>query len=389
MRVPLFDLEAQHAPIAAELAKAIERVTTTQRFVQGPEVERFERSLSEHCGAKQAIGCASGTDALLLSLMSAGIGPGDRVICPAFSFFSTASVIARLGAEAVFADVDPQTLCLGVEQAEAALARVGTASALIAVHLFGATAPMEGLQDFCEQQGLTVIEDAAQAIDARDESGQVAGTRGDYGCISFYPTKNLGAYGDGGIIFTQESDRGERLRQLREHGEGPAGEYHLAGLNSRLDAIQAAILRVKLGQLSKWNRARQSNASLYDECFDELGGGVGVGDYGERRLPLFRPRRPVHPAQHVYHHYVVRVPAENRESLRRHLSELEVGTGVYYPLPLHLQPYFAERQSAPLHLPEAEAASHECLALPVHPTVSREQIQYVVDSIRRYFEDRL
>ncbi|MCH2186829.1 DegT/DnrJ/EryC1/StrS family aminotransferase [Myxococcota bacterium] len=382
--VPLFDLGAQHAEIKAEVGEAVARVMAEQNFVRGSEVEGFEKQIAEYSGAGYAVACGSGTDALLLSLMAQGIGPGDRVVCPAFSFFSSASVIKRLGAEILFADVDPQTLCIGPEQVESALHRNDSASALIAVHLFGATAPMDALMDLSRKKGLALIEDAAQAIDARDDAGERAGIRGDYGCLSFYPTKNLGAYGDGGMIFTKDPDRAERLRRLRDHGEGPAGRHSLLGINSRLDGIQAAILSVKLRHLSRWTDARGSHAALYDQCFDELGSGIGAGDFEQLDLPLRRPLRPVPPARHVYHHYVVRVAAEHRDPLRAHLERAQIGTGLYYSVPLHLQPSLAG-PAAPLQRPVAEAAAQECLALPIHPFLCREQIHFVVDSIRDYF----
>ena len=383
--MPLFDLRAQHAEIESEVGEAVARVMTEQNFVRGPEVEGFEKRMVEYSGARYAVACGSGTDALLLSLMDQGIGPGDRVVCPAFSFFSSASVIKRLGAEIIFADVDPQTLCIGPEQVESALHGHASAAALIAVHLFGATAPMDALLDLSRNKGLALIEDAAQAIDACDQSGERAGIRGDYGCLSFYPTKNLGAYGDGGMIFTEDPDRDDRLRRLRDHGEGPAGHHALLGINSRLDGIQAAILSVKLRHLSRWTDARRSHAALYDQCFDDLGGGIGAGGFATLDFPLRRPLRPDPPARHVYHHYVVRVAAEHRDRLRTHLERAQIGTGLYYPTPLHLQPSLAG-PGAPPKLPVAEAAAQECLALPVHPALCSEQIQAVVDAIRSYFE---
>lgn len=384
--MPLFDLGAQHAEIKEEVAEAVARVMAEQNFVRGSEVEGFEKLIAEHTGAGYAVACGSGTDALLLSLMAQGIGPGDRVVCPAFSFFSSASVIKRLGAEIIFADVDPQTLCIGPKQVESALGCNDSVSALIAVHLFGATAaPIDALVDLSRKNGLALVEDAAQAIDARDDSGGRAGIRGDYGCLSFYPTKNLGAYGDGGMIFTQDPDRADRLRRLRDHGEGPAGHHPLLGINSRLDGIQAAILSVKLRHLSRWTQARRSHAALYDQCFDDLGGGVGSGSFEALDLPLRRPLSPAPPALHVYHHYVVRVAAEHRDPLRAHLGRYQIGTGLYYPVPLHLQPSLAGR-TAPPALPVSEAAAQECLALPVHPSLCSEQIHFVVDAIRRYFE---
>ena len=383
--MPLFDLGAQHAEIESEVGEAIARVLAEQNFVRGSEVEDFEKRMVEYSGAGYAVACGSGTDALLLSLMSQGIGPGDRVVCPAFSFYSSASVIKRLGAEILFADVDPQTLCIGPEQVESALHGHDSASALIAVHLFGATAPMDELLHLSRDTGLALIEDAAQAIDARDDSGQRAGIRGDYGCLSFYPTKNLGAYGDGGMILTEDPEQDDRLRRLRDHGEGPAGHHALLGINSRLDGIQAAILSEKLRHLSRWTEARRAHAALYDQCFDDLGGGIGAGGFETLEFPLRRPLNPAPPARHVYHHYVIRVAAAHRDPLRTHLERAEIGTGLYYPTPLHLQPSLVG-PAAPPKLPVAEAAAQECLALPVHPALCSEQIHSVVDAIRRYFE---
>ncbi len=384
-RVPLFDLRVQDERLAPEIERAVARVLASGQYVRGGEVAAFERAVAEHCGVVEAVACGSGSDALLLSLMAHGIGPGDRVVCPAFTFFSTAAAIARLGAEPVFADVDPDTLCSGADEVRTAIERSGPPAALLAVHLFGRAAEMDGLVELAGALDVPLVEDAAQSIGAFDSSGRQVGTRGHGGCLSFYPTKNLGGYGDGGMVLCRSADLAARLRVLRDHGEEPSGEHRVVGINSRLDAIQAAVLAAKLPHLDAWNHARQDHAAVYGELLGELGAEAGSGAFDGPGLPLRLPAVPRRPASHVFHHYVVRVPARHREALRAHLADRGVGSGVYYSRPLHQQPCFAGSGGQPPSLPATEAAARESLTIPVHPRLSKDQLAYVVESIRSYF----
>lgn len=384
-RVPMLDLRAQHAAIADEIADAMSRVVASQRFVDGDEVAGLERALAGYCETEHAVACGSGSDALLLSLMDLGIGPGQRVICPAFTFFATASAIARLGAEPVFADVDADGLCLSVDTVKHAIERSGPPDAIIAVHLFGRVAAMDDLLGLAREVGAPLIEDAAQAIGARDAAGRRAGSRGAAGCLSFYPTKNLGAYGDGGMILCRDGDRADRLRVLRNHGATSPYRHDVIGINSRLDAIQAAILRAKLAHLDAWTSARQGHAAAYHDALSAAGAGLGPGGFDGLALPIRLPNAPPRPAAHVFHQYVIRVPAADREGLRAHLSRAGIDTAVYYPIALHQQRCFAGLPGGVPCLPESEAAARECLALPVHAELGKEQQARVVAALCGFF----
>jgi len=384
-RVPMLDLPAQHARIAREVEAAIARVVASQAFIQGPEVAGLERALADYCEVDHAVACGSGSDAILLALMAHGIGPGDRVVCPAFTFFSTAAAIARLGAEPVFADVDPGDFCIDATAVRDAIRRTGAPRALIVVHLFGQAAPMDELVALAAELGVPLIEDAAQAIGARDASGHRVGSRGDGGCLSFYPTKNLGGFGDGGMLLTRDADLAERVRVLRDHGASPPQVHRVVGINSRLDALQAAVLRAKLPHLDDWTSARQARAARYQEALAEAGAGVGPGGYDDLTLPVRLPSWPVRPARHVFHHYVIRVPAAHRDPLRAHLDRLGVASEVYYRTALHRQPCFGAASGRVPDLPHAEAAADEGLAIPVHPELDKDQQTRVVEGIRRYF----
>lgn len=383
----MLDLRAQHAAIADEIADAMARVVASQRFVEGPEVAGLEAAVASYCETDHAVACGSGSDALLLSLMDHGIGPGHRVVCPAFTFFATASAIARLGAQPVFADVEADGLSISARTVRQAIDRTGPPAALLAVHLFGRVAEMDELLDLADELGVPLIEDAAQAIGARDGSGRRAGARGDAGCLSFYPTKNLGAYGDGGMILCRDAERAERLRVLRNHGATKPYRHDVVGINSRLDALQAAILLAKLPHLDAWTAARQQHAAAYQEALAGAGAGVGPGSFDGLALPIRLPKAPPRPAFHVFHQYVVRVPAADRDALREHLSRLGVDTAVYYPIPLHGQRCFAALPGAGASLPESEAAARECLALPVHPELGKDQLARVVAGLCGYFAD--
>jgi dTDP-4-amino-4,6-dideoxygalactose transaminase len=370
MKVPLLDLQAQYVPLRAELLSALERTMDAQRFILGAEVEALEKEIAEYSQTRYAIGCASGSDALLLSLQAAGVGPDDEVITTPHSFFATASAITRLGARPVFVDVDPATYNL--KESLVAEAITERTRCILPVHLFGQCADMSILAELGRQHAIPIIEDAAQAIGAED-NGRRAGSMGTIGCFSFYPSKNLGGAGDGGMVVTDDPEHAARLRMLRVHGEERKYHHRVIGMNSRLDAIQAAVLRVKLPHLDRWSEARQKNAARYDQLFLDAGLTEQVG------LPFVRPG-----GRHIFNQYVIRV-GRHRDALRSHLTDNEVGTEIYYPVPLHLQECFAFLEYGEGDFPEAERAARETLALPIYPELSYEQQDYVVGVIRRFF----
>jgi dTDP-4-amino-4,6-dideoxygalactose transaminase len=368
MRVPLLDLQAQYAPIREEVVKAIERVCDSQHFILGPEVTAFEDEVAAFCGVPFAVGMSSGTDALLAALMAIGVGPGDEVITTPYSFFATAGVVARLGAKPVFVDIEPGTF--NIDASAAAAAVTARTKAITPVHLFGRCCDMEPILRAAAAREIAVIEDAAQAIGARDASGRLAGAIGDIGCYSFFPSKNLGAFGDAGLAVTTTSALVEGLRLMRLHGSKPKYHHHVVGGNFRLDALQAAVLRVKLKYLTGWTAARRDNAARYRVLFEE----ARLGD------------RVVVPGDcpgHIYNQFVIR--CQDRDRLQRFLGEHGVGTEVYYPVPLHLQPCFKDLGYQQGDLPEAEAAAHEALALPIYPELPESAQRYVVTGIREFF----
>ena len=370
-KVPLLDLTAQYATIRHELDDAVARVVHSQRFVLGPVVEACEEAVAAYVGARFGIGVSSGTDALLLALMAEGIGPGDEVITTPFSFFATAGVIARVGATPVFVDVDPVTL--NIDPALVAERITERTRAIIPVHLFGQMAEMAPIMAAARQRGIAVIEDAAQAIGARHEDRR-AGSVGDYGCFSFFPTKNLGGWGDGGLIVTNDPARADRLRALRVHGETARYHHRFVGGNFRLDALQAAVLRAKLPHLDGWTAARIANAALYTHLLGPAA--EGCGD----RLHL--PR--VVTGHHVFNQYVIRVA--NRDRVCAELEADGVGTAIYYPVPLHLQECFASLGYRPGDLPVSERAAGCVLALPVFPELTEAQIRHVAQAISKALE---
>jgi dTDP-4-amino-4,6-dideoxygalactose transaminase len=365
VNVPLLDLQLQYAAIRDEIRAAIDRVCGSQQFIMGPEVEAFEREVAEAIGAPFAIGVSSGTDALLVSLMALGIGPGDEVIVPTFSFFATAGSVARTGATPVFTDVDPDTLMMTARAVEAAV--TPRTRAIVPVHLYGLCADMPPLFEVAAAAGVAIVEDAAQAIGAA-AGDRAAGTFGTLGCFSFFPSKNLGAYGDAGLVTTGDPELAARVRRLRNHGMEPRYLHQEIGGNFRLDALQAAILRAKLPHLSRWNDRRREHAAVYRTLFDDAGLSRLV------RLPEEPPGR-----RHVYHQFVVRV--RDRDTLRAHLARRGVGTDVYYPVPLHRQACFARLTAPGRAFPNADAACAEVLALPVYPELTRAQQAHVVESI--------
>jgi dTDP-4-amino-4,6-dideoxygalactose transaminase len=373
----MVDLAAQVEPLRAAIDEAIARVVSSQRFIGGPEVEAFEAAMAGLCGSAFAVACASGSDALLLALQAAGVGPGDAVLCPSFSFFATAGSVARLGARPVFVDVDPETLVVGPEQAEAGRRVAPDARAIVPVDLFGRVAPIGALLAWAEPHGIAVVEDAAQALAGRDVDGVPAGGRAHATAISFFPSKNLGAFGDGGLVATGSETLAERVRSLRDHGLGPDGRHHLVGTNSRLDALQAAVLRVKVEHLDAWTKRRHDHADAYDRRFARAG--AHVGGPADASRPLTTPPPVAAPGRHVHNQYVIRVEAKRRESLRARLGDHGIETRIYYPRGIHEEPCFAGADAA--SLPATRSAAAQCLALPIRPELTPAERDEIADRV--------
>ena len=365
MNVPLLDLRLQYASIRDEVLAAVTRVCDSQQFIMGPEVERFESDIAAALGFRHAVGVSSGTDAILVALMALDIGPGDEVITPTFSFFATAGCIARVGARPVFVDVDPETFTIDPTRVEEAI--TPRTRAIMPVHLFGACADVVALGRIASGRNIHIIEDAAQALGSALH-GRPAGALGTIGCFSFFPSKNLGAFGDGGLVTTGDEALARRVRRLRTHGARVKYHHDEIGGNFRLDALQAAVLRVKLPHLPRWTDRRRENARIYGELF------AAAGLASRIQLPVERPG-----CTHTYHQYVVRVP--DRDVMRAHLASRGIGTEVYYPVPFHRQPCFAAFGYASDGFPHAETAAAEVLALPIYPELTRDQQAYVADTI--------
>lgn len=370
MNVPLLDIKEQNAALRPQIEAALGRVLDTNAFILGSEVAELECELAGYCGTKYAIGCASGSDALLLAMMALDVGPGDEVITTPYSFFATVSAVTRVGATPVFVDIDPLTYNLDVSQVEAKIGE--RTKAIQPVHLFGQCADMAALNEVAKRHGVPVIEDAAQAIGA-DENGVRAGAMSEIGCFSFYPSKNLGGMGDGGFMTTSDDRIAEKLLALRVHGSKERYYHKWVGLNSRLDGFQGAILRVKLPHLDAWSDARRANALRYRQLFSDFGLTKEIG------LPVEREA-----CRHIYNQYVIRVP-NFRDALREYLSENGVGTDIYYPVPLHLQECFAFVGHSKGDFPESERAAAETLALPIYPELRADQQEYVVETIGRFY----
>jgi dTDP-4-amino-4,6-dideoxygalactose transaminase len=371
MKVPLLDLHAQYSALRDELRAAVERVMESQQFILGSEVKALESEVARYSQTKHAIGCASGSDALLLALMALDIGEGDEVITTPYSFFATVSSITRLGARPVFVDIDPRTYNMDASRLEDAI--TSRTRAIMPVHLYGQCADVSALLEISERRGLAIVEDAAQAIGAEDR-GRRAGSMSAIGCFSFYPTKNLGGAGDGGMMTTNDDQLAERLRGLRVHGE--TSKYHHAhvGINSRLDAIQAAVLRVKLPHLDRWSDARRENAARYAQLFTDAGLTEELG------LPVIRDH-----ARHIFNQYVIRA-GERRDALIAHLKQNGVGAEIYYPLPLHLQECFRFLGHTAGEFPVSEQAARQTLAIPIYPELRPEQQEYVVETINSFYQ---
>ena len=386
MHVPLLDLKPQYQPLAAEIQAAIAKVCASQHFILGPAVKELEADVAAYSQCRYGVGVSSGTDALLLALMALEIGPGDAVITSPFTFFATAGTIARTGARPLFCDIDPVSFNISSPAVEGFIATqceqradglVHRASgtrvrALMPVHLYGQVADMDPLMKTARRHGLKVIEDAAQAIGAADAQQRRACSFGDVGCLSFFPTKNLGAFGDAGMCVTNDAALAERMDVLRVHGGKPKYYHALIGGNFRIDELQAAVLNIKLKHLDAWSAGRQRNAAYYDAAFAraQLGDAVAT------------PHSPSG-ARHIYNQYVIRV--RDRDALRQHLARVGVGTEIYYPVPLHVQPCFAYLGGRAGDFPLSEQAAAQTLALPIFPELRHAQLQYVVDSIAAYF----
>jgi dTDP-4-amino-4,6-dideoxygalactose transaminase len=405
--VPLFDTKAQHQAIEPELMAAFQRVLRSGHFILGPEVQGFEKTMAEFLGVRHAVGVSSGTDAILLALMTLGIGPGDEVICPSFTFFATAGCIARTGAKPVFVDCCP--VCFNLDVADVARKITARTKAVIPVHLFGQSADMDAVMALAREHKLAVIEDAAQSLGAEFRSRKV-GTIGAFGTFSFFPTKNLGALGDAGLLVTNDDALGERARLLRTHGAKQKYYHQLVGANFRLDALQAALLSVKLPHYATYTTERRENAAFYTDQLSKLPG-VITADPGASTCTVARPTGadgkasaspissfinhtsslnlilPVaypHNA-HIWNQYTVRVPGPGRrDALRQYLAERGIGAEIYYPVPLHRQQCFAPANGPAPALPVCETIASQCLSLPIYPELTRDQLLEVASAIASF-----
>jgi len=377
MEVRIVDLEAQNEPLHEELLAALDRVIRSQSFILGSEVERLERDIASLSEAAFAIGVSSGTDALLVSMMALGVGPGDDVVTTPYSFFSTAGSISRLGARPIFVDIDPRTYNIDPSKIEPAITPL--TKAIVPVHLYGQCADMDPILEIARIRGVPIIEDAAQAIGAEYKDHRRAGSMGDLGCLSFYPTKNLGALGDAGMVLTNEVELAEKIRILRVHGASRRYHHRELGGNFRLDSLQAAVLNVKLGYLDAWTRKRRENAERYNALLEAS----GLGDRPGIKAPLASYEKEDVVDHHVYNQYVIRAP--RRDALREYLASRGIGTQVYYPVALHLQECFRDLGHEVGDFPCAEGAASETLALPVYPELTAKQQQTVVEAIGDFY----
>jgi len=380
--VPLLDLKLQYNTLKSEIDAALLRVAASQACILGPEVDALERACEQYLGVRHAIGLSSGTDALLLAYMALNIGPGDEVIVPTFSFFATAGCVSRVGARPVFVDVDPVTMSIDPAAVERAI--TPRTKAIVPVHLFGQSADMDALMDISSRTGIPVIEDAAQAIGTQWRDGRRVGSIGRMGCFSFYPTKNLGAFGDAGLITTNDDELAVRLKQLRNHGMEPRYYHALVGGNFRLDAIQAAVLCVKLPHLESWHAARRTNAATYEKLFIEAGvsSAPGVTTFSTSELVLLPASvnaTAEAPNHHIFNQYTIRV--QNRDAVRKQLAERGIGTEIYYPVPFHRQECFAELGYSDAAFPVSNALAETVLSVPIFPELTTAQIDEVVTAV--------
>lgn len=389
MKVPLLDLKPQYNSLKKELDEALIRVAESQYFILGPEVEKMEKEFCDFLGAKHAYGVSSGTDALLLALMAIGIEPGDEVILPTYSFFATAGVVARLNAVPVLAECDPVTFNIDPNDIEKRI--TDKTKAIVPVHLYGQSADMEPIMKIAEQHKLYVIEDAAQAISTQYKDGSSVGTIGHIGCYSFFPSKNLGCFGDGGLVTTNDDDLAYKLKIMRVHGGDPKYYHKVIGGNFRIDALQAAVLSVKLPHLNSWSEGRRNNAKLYTKLFIEKGlaqkeGMINFNADNKILLPGAVYESDKLQNYHIYNQYVVRV--QQRDELRAFLTENSIGTEIYYPIPFHLQECFSYLNYAKGDFPVSESCADTSLALPIYPELSNEQIEFVVQKIHEFLSKK-
>jgi dTDP-4-amino-4,6-dideoxygalactose transaminase len=387
MKVPLLDLKAQYASIKQEVDQAVMNVMESQYFILGPEVEKLEKSLCTYLGAKHAYGVSSGTDALLLALMALDIKPGDEVIVPTFSFFATAGVVARLNAVPVFADIDPVTFNIDPRDLERKISP--KTRAIIPVHLYGQSAAMDEIMASANRHHLAVVEDGAQAIGVQYKDGRKVGTIGTVGCYSFFPSKNLGCFGDGGLVVTNDDALAERLHIMRVHGGQPKYYHKMIGGNFRIDALQAAVLSVKLPYLDGWSAKRRENAALYTKLFHDKGLASETGRQAfDGANAVLLPKAVYEEAGvtnfHIFNQYVIRV--EKRDELRKYLSEHEIGNEIYYPVPFHRQECFSYLNPVDAQFPHSNRAAAETIALPIYPELTTGQITYIVDTIAEFLQ---
>lgn len=387
MKVPLLDLKAQYKTIKPDIDKALIDVAESQSCILGKEVELLEKNLCEYLECKYAIGVSSGTDALLVALMAIDIKPDDEVIIPTYSFFATAGVVSRLNAKPVFIDSDPVTFNIDPKKLEGLISK--KTKAIVPVHLYGQSADMDPIMKIADKYNLKVIEDAAQAIGTQYKNGVKVGNIGHIGCFSFYPSKNLGCFGDGGLVTTNDSILAEKLRILRVHGGKPKYYHKIIGGNFRLDAIQAAVLNVKLPHLDSWTKKRQENAEKYTSYFKNYGLAVKEGKTEfdkENKVLLPDPvyKSPELKYYHIYNQYVIRV--QKRDELRKHLTENEIGTEIYYPVPFHLQECFSYLGYKKGDFPISEICAETSVALPIYPELTEEQIEFTVKTIKQFTE---
>ncbi len=391
MKVPLLDLKPQYKSLKKELDEALLKTAESQYFILGPEVEKMEKAFCEYLNAKAAVGVSSGTDALLIALMAIDLQPGDEVIVPTYSFFATAGVVSRLNATPVFAEIDPVTFNLNPKGLEKKI--TSKTKAIIPVHLYGQSCEMDEIMVIAKKHNLKVIEDAAQAIGVQYKDGKHVGTIGDMGCYSFFPSKNLGCFGDGGLVVTNNEELGKKLKILRNHGAEPKYFHKIIGGNFRIDAIQAAVLNVKLPHLDEWSEQRRKNAATYTKYFIEAGLAeeTGCTSYDNKNkvlLPkaVYQPQTTDHKPQttnyHIFNQFIIRV--EKRDELRKFLAENDVATEVYYPVPFHMQECFSDLGYKEGDFPAAESAANTSIALPIYPELSDEQQKYVVDKIAEF-----
>jgi dTDP-4-amino-4,6-dideoxygalactose transaminase len=389
MKVPLLDLKPQYQALKKELDEAVLRVAESQHFILGPEVEKMEGEFCEFLGCKYAIGVSSGTDALLLALMAIDLKPGDEVIVPTYSFFATAGVVSRMNAKPVFVDCDPVTFNIDPSLIEKNI--TAKTKAIIPVHLYGQSADMEPIMKLAKKHKLYVIEDGAQAISAQYKDGKIAGTIGDIGCYSFFPSKNLGCFGDGGLVVTNDEKLAHSLKIKRVHGGEPKYHHKVIGGNFRLDALQAAVIRVKLPYLNYWSESRRKNAETYNQLFieAELAEEPGRTEFDSKNFVLLPEAKYKNlkglTNYHIYNQYIIRV--EKRDVLRQFLTDSGISTEIYYPIPFHLQECFSDLRYRNGEFPAAEKVAETSIALPIYPELTKEQIAYIVDKIREFIKE--